>query len=82
MNKRWISLVRQTQVELFGRLIRAGPSSGLSFPDYTRGENVRNFRRSHRSRFDCPCSSLDAAGRPGPALCEISGSRAGMTSLA
>jgi len=55
----------------FGRLIGAGPSSGVSFPDYTRVANAYGIPAVRIDHIDCLQQLWTLLEAPGPALCEI-----------
>jgi len=63
--------MRQTQSNFFGRLIGAGPSSGVSFPDYTRVANAYGIPAVRIDHVDCLQQLWTLLDAPGPALCEI-----------
>lgn len=63
--------MRQTQSNFFGRLIGAGPSSGVSFPDYTRVANAYGIPAVQIDHVDCLKQLWTLLEAPGPALCEI-----------
>jgi len=63
--------MRQTQSNFFGRLIGAGPSSGVSFPDYTRVANAYGIPAVRIDHVDCLQQLWTLLESPGPALCEI-----------
>ena len=63
--------MRQTQSNFFGRLIGAGPSSGVSFPDYTRVANAYGVPAVRIDHVDCLKQLWTLFEAPGPALCEI-----------
>jgi len=63
--------MRQTQSNFFGRLIGAGPSSGVSFPDYTRVANAYGIPAVRIDHVDCLQQLWTLLEAPGPALCEI-----------
>jgi acetolactate synthase-1/2/3 large subunit len=63
--------MRQTQSNFFGRLIGAGPSSGVSFPDYTRVANAYGIPSVRIDHVDCLPQLWTLLDAPGPALCEI-----------
>ena len=63
--------MRQTQSNFFGRLIGAGPSSGVSFPDYTRVANAYGIPAVRIDHVDCLHQLWTLLEAPGPALCEI-----------
>ncbi|MCU1337564.1 MAG: acetolactate synthase [Bryobacterales bacterium] len=63
--------MRQTQSNFFGRLIGAGPSSGVSFPDYTRLANAYGIPAVRIDHVDCLQQLWTLLDAPGPSLCEI-----------
>ena len=63
--------MRQTQSNFFGRLIGAGPSSGVSFPDYTRVANAYGIPAVRIDHVDCLQQLWTLLDAPGPSLCEI-----------
>ena len=63
--------MRQTQSNFFGRLIGAGPSSGVSFPDYARVANAYGIPAIRIDHVDCLKQLWTLLEAPGPALCEI-----------
>jgi acetolactate synthase-1/2/3 large subunit len=63
--------MRQTQSNFFGRLMGAGPSSGVSFPDYTRVANAYGIPAIRIDHVDCMQQLWTLLEAPGPALCEI-----------
>jgi len=63
--------MRQTQSNFFGRLIGAGPSSGVSFPDYTRVANAYGIPAVRIDHVDCLQQLWTLLDAPGPAVCEI-----------
>ena len=63
--------MRQTQSNFFGRLIGAGPSSGVSFPDYTRVAAAYGIPSVRIDHVDCLQQLWTMLAAPGPALCEV-----------
>ena len=63
--------MRQTQSNFFGRLIGAGPSSGVSFPDYTRVANAYGIPALRIEHIDCLQQLWTQLDAPGPTLSEI-----------
>ena len=63
--------MRQTQSNFFGRLIGAGPSSGVSFPDYTRVANAYGIPAVRIDHVECLQQLWTLLDAPGPALCEV-----------
>ena len=63
--------MRQTQSNFFGRLMGAGPSSGVSFPDYTRLANAYGIPAMRIDHVDCLPQLWNLLEAPGPAVCEI-----------
>jgi acetolactate synthase I/II/III large subunit len=63
--------MRQTQSNFFGRLIGAGPSSGVSFPNYTRVAAAYGIPSVRIDHVDCMQQLWTMLAAPGPALCEV-----------
>jgi len=63
--------IRQTQTNFFGKMIGAGPDSGVSFPDFTRVAEAYGIPSTCVTGVDCMPRLWDLLDAPGPALCEI-----------
>lgn len=63
--------IRQTQSNFFGRMIGAGPDSGVSSPDFTRVAQAYGIRSTCITGVDCMPRLWELLAAPGPALCEI-----------
>ncbi len=63
--------IRQTQSNFFGKLVGAGPESGVSFPDFTRVAEAYGINSSCITGVDCMPRLWELLEAPGPALCEI-----------
>ena len=63
--------MRQTQSNFFGHLVGAGPSSGVSFPDYTKLAQAYGLRADCITGFDTMPRLWDSLDAPGPSLCEV-----------
>jgi len=63
--------MRQTQSGFFGRLIGAGPTSGISFPDYSKVAGAYTIPAIRIDHLGCMSRLWDILDAPGPALCEV-----------
>lgn len=63
--------IRQTQSNFFGRMIGAGPDSGVSFPDFTRVAEAYGIPAACVTGVDCMPRLWEMLDAPGPAVCEI-----------
>lgn len=63
--------IRQTQSNFFGRMIGAGPESGVSSPDFTRVAQAYGIHSACITGIDCMPRLWELLAAPGPALCEI-----------
>jgi len=63
--------MRQTQSGFFGRLIGAGPTSGVSFPDYSKVAGAYGIPALRIDHMGCMPRLWDILDAPGPALCEV-----------
>ncbi len=63
--------MRQTQSGFFGRLMGAGSTSGVSFPDYCKVAGAYGIPATRIERVECMTRLWDILRAPGPALCEV-----------
>lgn len=63
--------IRQTQSNFFGRMIGAGPESGVSSPDFTRVAEAYGIDSTCITGVDCMPRLWELLATPGPAVCEV-----------
>jgi acetolactate synthase-1/2/3 large subunit len=63
--------IRQTQSNFFGRMIGAGPESGVSSPDFTRVAQAYGIDSACITGVECMPRLWELLAAPGPALCEV-----------